>query len=265
MRFKITFNRTGRQRMIPMDYQYYLSAWIYKVLAKADGEFSSFLHTHGYLTGHRRFKLFNYSPLNFGFPKLWKEKGLFEVEGDQITLKVSFLLSEAAEKFIVGLFQDQQAYIGDRFNGLNLSVVQVERLPEPGNIRSEMYYRAVSPVVISQRNETDKYPQYLLPGVPGYGELFVKHLETKYYSLPDVRKLPEVPAFQFQQRGLVKSKLVTIKAYTPQQSKIRGAVFEFVLNAPDEIHQLVLSCGAGEKNSMGFGWCETVVNGKTVR
>ena len=262
MRFEITFNRTGRQHMIPMDYQYYLSAWIYKVLTKADREFSSFLHTQGYLVEHRRFKLFNYSPLNFGKPKLWKEKSLFEVEGDQITLRVSFRLDEAAEKFIVGLFQDQQAYIGDKFNGLDLSVVQVERLPEPGNIRPEMYYRAVSPVVISQRNETDKYPRYLLPGDPCYDELFVKHLETKYCSLPNSRKLPEIPVLQFQQRGLAKSKLVTIKAYTSQQSKVRGSVFEFVLNAPDVIHQLILSCGAGEKNSMGFGWCETVGPGK---
>ena len=40
MRFKITFTRTGKQRMLPMDYQYYLSAWIYKVIGKADRAFA---------------------------------------------------------------------------------------------------------------------------------------------------------------------------------------------------------------------------------
>ena len=34
MRFKINLTRTTRQKMLPMDYQYYLSAWIYKVLDK---------------------------------------------------------------------------------------------------------------------------------------------------------------------------------------------------------------------------------------
>ncbi len=42
--------------MLPMDYQYYLSAWIYKILEKADREFARFLHSDGYSLGYRRFK-----------------------------------------------------------------------------------------------------------------------------------------------------------------------------------------------------------------
>jgi CRISPR-associated endoribonuclease Cas6 len=48
MRIQITFNRTGKQRMLPMDYQYFISAWIYKVLKQADQDFASFLHEKGY-------------------------------------------------------------------------------------------------------------------------------------------------------------------------------------------------------------------------
>ena len=70
MRFKITFTRTGKQRMLPMDYQYYLSAWIYKVIGKADRAFAEFLHAEGYSDGHRRFKLFNYD-LN---DKIWQKQ-----------------------------------------------------------------------------------------------------------------------------------------------------------------------------------------------
>ncbi len=257
MRFKITFNRIGRQRMLPMDYQYYLSAWIYKILGKADRDFASFLHAEGYPLGHRRFKLFNYSPLDFGKPKLWKEKSLFEIQNDQITLKVSFQLGDAAEKFIIGLFNNQQAYIGDQFNGLDLSVVQIERLPEP-TIQTEMHYRAISPVVISLKNEQDKYAQYLSPDDEGYEELFLNHLRTKHQSLPVGKDLSEDLKLQFQLKSKPKSKLITIKPYTSQQSKVRGFVFDFSLKAPDEIHQLILSSGAGEKNSMGFGWCEVL-------
>jgi CRISPR-associated endoribonuclease Cas6 len=257
MRFKITLNRTGRQRMLPMDYQYYLSAWIYKVIGKADPEFSKFLHAEGYTTGYRQFKLFNYSPLDFGRPTLWKEKTLFEIHTDQLFLSVSFHLAEAAEKFIIGLFNNQQVYVGDQFNGLDLLVSQVERLPEP-EIVATMNYRAISPVVISLKDENSKYAQYLSPNDENYSDLIRQNLWNKYGSIPNIAVLPKDFYFQFKLKGEPKSKLVTIKPYTPEQSKVRGFVFDFSLTCPVEIHQLILAAGIGEKNSMGFGWMEIV-------
>lgn len=264
MRFKITLNRTGKQRMLPMDYQYYLSAWIYKVIGKADPEFSNFLHTEGYTTGYKQFKLFNYSPLNFGRPTLWKEKTLFEIFTDQLFLSVSFHLAEAAEKFIIGLFNNQQVYVGDQFNGLDLVVAQVERLPEP-EIVTTMNYRAVSPVVISLKDENSKYAQYLSPVDAGYNDLIRRNLYTKFDSIPNIATLTEDLNFQFKLKGEPKSKLVTIKPYTSEQSKVRGFIFDFSLTCSAEIHQLILATGIGEKNSMGFGWVEPMLDSKTIK
>ena len=255
MRFKITLNRTGRQRMLPMDYQYYLSAWIYKVIAKADPEFSNFLHTEGYTFGNKRFKLFTYSPLNFGRPTLWKEKSLFEIHTDQLFLSVSFHLAGAAEKFIIGLFNNQQVYVGDQFNGLDLVVTQVERLPEPA-LKSTMNYGAVSPVVISVKSGNSKYAQYLSPLDDNYIDLLRQNIWNKYDSIPNVAPLSNDLNFEFKLNSEPKSKLVTVKPYTPEQSKVRGFVFDFTMTCPIEIHRLILDCGIGEKNSMGFGWIE---------
>ena len=257
MRFKITLNRTGKQRMLPMDYQYYLSAWIYKVISKANYEFANFLHSEGYGTGGRRFKLFCYSPLDFGKPVLWKEKSLFEIKTDQLTVNVSFQLDEAAENFIIGLFNHQQAYIGDRFNGLELAVTQVERLSDP-TMEKTMHYRALSPIVISRLTDGEKYARYLSPATVGYAGLLRAHIEHKYTTVPQATPLPEVFDFDFSLQGNPRSKLITLKAYTPQQSKVRGYVYEFQLTAPVKIHRLLLAAGAGEKNSMGFGWCEII-------
>ncbi len=257
MRFKITFNRTGRERMLPMDYQYYLSAWIYKVFGKADMEFARFLHAEGYVLGNRRFKFFNYSPLDLGKPVLWKERSLFEMSSNNLSLKVSFRLGEAAEKFIIGLFTNQEAYIGDQYNGLELMVFQVERIGE-AEIHPTMNYRAKSPVVISRKNEQDKYAQYLAPTDAEYEVLLRNHLLAKYVSLPQAEGMPVDFDFQFKLISDARSKLSTIKPYSPQQSKVRGYVFDFSIKAPEEIHQLIFSCGVGEKNSMGFGWCEVV-------
>jgi len=256
MRFKITFNRIGKLRMLPMDYQYYLSAWIYKVIGQADPEFSKFLHEHGYTSGNKLFKLFCYSPLNFGKPVLWKEKALFEIQTDEISLNVSFCLAEAAEKFIIGLFNNQQVYIGDRFNGIDLIVKQIERMPDSA-FSQTMSYKAGSPVVVSVKTENEKYPQYLAPTATDYAKLLQQNILNKYQSVPNQPEIPEVEIFKFELKGTPKSKLITIKPYTPEQSKVRGFLFDFKLTCPVEIHQVIMACGLGEKNSTGFGWiCE---------
>jgi CRISPR-associated endoribonuclease Cas6 len=264
MRFKITLNRTGRQRMLPMDYQYYLSAWIYKVIGKADLEFSNFLHAEGYTSGYKQFKHFNYSPLNFGKPTLWKEKTLFEIHTDQIFLSVSFHLPEAAERFMVGLFNNQQVYVGDHFNGLDLVVSQVERLREP-KLTNTMSYRAISPVIVSRKEEDAKYVKYLSIMDSYYSEVIQRNLKSKFESIPSAGYWPEFPLFQISLPEKAKSKLVTIKPNTPEQSKVRGFVFDFSLTCPIEIHQLILATGIGEKNSMGFGWVQPMTDSKTIK
>ena len=254
MRFRIKFNRTGRHRMLPMDYQYYISAWIYKVLDKADPEFSDFLHTRGYVSEGKQFKLFCYSPLDFGRPRLWKEKVLFEILQDELSLDVSFLLAEAAEKFIIGLFNSQELYLGDRFNGLDLVVKQVERLTDPVILNS-MTYKATSPVVIGFRDES-KYPQYIGPEKGGYADFLRRNVMSKYNAVNGKDGLAEDFKFDFTFTGTLKSKLVTIKSNTPEESKIKGFVYTFTLSCPQEIHKLILATGLGEKNSIGFGWVE---------
>jgi len=255
MRFKITFNRTGRQRMLPMDYQYYLSAWIYKVIGRADPEFSQFLHSQGYANGTKQFRLFNYSPLNFGKPILWKERSLFEIAADRISMQVSFYMPDAAERFIVGLFNNQEVFVGDKFNGIDLAVAQIERIPEH-SFSTTITHKALSPIVISFQDEGEKYARYLSPEDEGYQQLVKNNLTQKWNILPNVKPFTESFNFNMKPTSVAKSKLITIKPNTPEQSKVRGFVYNFSLTCPPEIHQLILACGIGEKNSMGFGWCE---------
>jgi len=170
-------------------------------------------------------------------------------------------MSEAAEKFIIGLFNNQEAYIGDQFNGLELTVSQVERLPDP-EISETMLYRAVSPVVVSRLREADQYAQYLSPEDPEYTGLLRDHFMNKYQHVPHAEPLPEAFEFEFRLMSDPRSKLVTMKPYTPQQSKIRGYVYDFELTAPIEIHHLLLAAGMAEKGSMGFGWCEKINNNR---
>ncbi len=279
MRFELTLNRTTRQRMLPMDYQYYISAWVYKVLKQADRDFAGFLHEKGYGQSETKlYKLFCFSRLNFGKPRLWKEKKLFEISEHQISLQVSFDVNEAASNFIKGLFLSQEFYLGDKFNGIDFKVTGVEALPEP-IFAETMQYRLQTPWVVSLKTENDKHPQYLKPFEKDFYELSVKHMAEKYqntkgkvldgstfgfklktgvneHGIPLYRK-PEPAKWLEESRGWKRAGFL-MKPGTPEESRIVGNLFDFELSAPVEVHRMIWNAGASEKSSSGFGWVEVL-------
>lgn len=255
MRFQINFNRTTKQRMLPMDYQYYISAWVYKVLRQADRDFASFLHNQGYgQSSSKLYKLFCFSRLNFGKPTLWKERKLFEIGAHDISLQLSFDVPEVASTFIKGLFVNQEFYLGDKFNGIDLKVTGVEALPEP-DFQTTMRYRLQTPWVVSLQREPDAKAQYLSPDNDDFGELALKHLTEKYANTRGSEGIgTEVLSMKissdFKRAGFV------IKPGTPEQIRVVGNLFDFELTAPTELHRLVWNAGVSEKSSSGFGWVE---------
>jgi CRISPR-associated endoribonuclease Cas6 len=257
MRFEITLNRTTKQRMLPMDYQYYISAWIYKVLKQADSDFAEFLHNKGYGKEESKlYKLFCFSRLNFGKPKLWKEKKLFEIAAHEIKLQISFDVNEAATNFIKGLFILQEFYLGDKFNGIDFKVTKVEALPHPEFSETKSYILQ-TPWVISFKAENDIHPKYLSPDDERFEQLTVKHLAEKYNNTRHPESITS-EQINFKRVNDYKRGGFVMKPNTPQQSRIVGNLFEFELTAPIEIHQMIWSAGASEKSSSGFGWVEVV-------
>ncbi len=254
MRFKLTLNRTTKQCMLPMDYQYYISAWIYKVIGKADKEFAQFLHDKGYGNSETKlYKLFCFSRLNFGKPVLWKDKKLFEIKPHDITLMISFDVQEAASHFIQGLFLEQEFYLGDKFNGIDFRVSQVEALPEP-EFQETMNYRLETPWVVSYRPEGRKHPKYLGPEDELFNKLAVKHLAEKYKNIHGkeipVSQITFEPGKEYKRSGFV------MKPGMAEESRVVGNLFDFELSASKEIHRMIWSAGVSEKSSSGFGWCE---------
>lgn len=255
MRFILTLNRTTKQRMLPMDYQYYISAWIYKVLNQADREFSVFLHEKGYgQSDTKLYKLFCFSQLNFGKPKLWKEKKVFEIITHEIELHISFDVTEVATNFIKGLFMSQVFYLGDKFNGIDFSVSKVEALPEP-EFRETMKYHLQTPWVVSYQSVQDKYPKYLSPDDDSFKTLAIKHLIEKYNNTRNSRTVSP-DQFRLHLTSSFKRAGFVIKPGASRESRVIGNLFDFELSAPVEIHQMIWNAGVSEKSSSGFGWVE---------
>jgi len=62
MQFGISFDLIPAERgvLLPLSYKYELSSWLYKVLNYGDPIFSEWLHTMGYKSKDKPFKLFTF-------------------------------------------------------------------------------------------------------------------------------------------------------------------------------------------------------------
>ena len=262
MRFKLNLEVKETGEQLPLNYQYGFSSWIYKTIHFGNPAFAEWLHSHGYMDGHKQFRLFTFSGC-------YPEK--YEIKGDRMVLLsnnalfyISFFTEEAAAPFITGLFSKQQFSIGDKISSAHFRVNSIEKLPDP-QWKETMSFYAQSPVVISMKRENNPgHAAYLSPDADNYGELLIKNLVNKYLALISNRKGTEKMTFlsdsktKFTFAGQPKSRLVKIKAGTKDETSVKGYLFDFTITAPVELIKLGYYAGFGEKNSMGFGYAEII-------
>jgi CRISPR-associated endoribonuclease Cas6 len=261
MRFKLTLITYNRFPELTLNYQYPLSAVIYKILQRADEAYALFLHEQGYKRGGKTFKFFTFSDL----------RTPFSITGDRLRMKtnqaeltVCFHIPETAENFIKGLFLNQQLEIADRKSKVIFNVTQVmaeNALPNmPDN--KEILLQPMSPLVIGDRNERGHY-DYLSPENEKYAEVLINNLLEKHAAaygtsiagLSALKKeVTVIPVF-FSRSP--RCRLITIKEGTLAQTKVKGYdKFRLRLKAPEELVDLALNAGLGVYNAMGMGSME---------
>ncbi|MCH8568718.1 MAG: hypothetical protein LAT67_10660 [Balneolales bacterium] len=54
MRIKLTITPEGAGNILPINYQYEISAWIYRMIHDGNAEFAAWLHNKGYGSGAKR-------------------------------------------------------------------------------------------------------------------------------------------------------------------------------------------------------------------
>lgn len=240
--------------MIPINNQYPVSSAIYRIMAKGDAEYARFLHEQGYGKG---FKFFTFSALSCPFT----------VEGDRLRLHknelsffVSFHLPEASQHFIKGLFQSERLTIADRKSKAEFQIASVEAMPNPlkdygENQLASLDLRPLSPVVAGIKNEKGNY-DFLEPQDERFAQSLLYNWREKIRSCYDEGTAREavLTAAVSLLKNPPKSRLITIKADTPEQTKIRGWVnFGLNVTAERRFLELLLNCGAGLYNAMGMG------------
>ena len=257
MNFKITLFAINFPAVLPLNYQYPLSAVIYKILQQADKTYAHFLHETGYKQDEhslKTFKLFTFSDI----------KTPFKIQGDRMrmlmpeaTVFVSFHLPQAAETFIKGLFLNQEIEIADRKSRAKFRINQVESIPLglSGDAVQEIILQPLSPIVSSKPNEKGN-SDYLPPEHPDFIPQLMFNWQSKYKTLYNDVEVAFADADMevLFYKNPPKARLITIKADTPEETKIKGYVnFQLKVRGKLEALELLINAGAGVYNSQGMG------------
>lgn len=267
MRFKITLGPQSSDSVIPINYQYPLSAVIYKVLAEADDEYATFLHEKGYQVDDslKRFKLFSFSDL----------QAKFKLRADRMHLLsnpeliISFHLPEAAQHFIKGLFMNREIDIADQKSKANFLVEQVQTMSglDIGTAKvSTVEFGLRSMVICGKKNEKGEY-EFLSPEHRDWDGLLLHNWKEKCkaagveLSKMEGDDMKIEPIFKKEKP---KSRLIVIKANTKAQTRIKE-YYEFGVSAtaPKNALEVLYNSGCGVYNSLGCGCVEVLPRDST--
>ena len=255
MRFNIhlSVDRKKCGASIPFSYQYELSSYIYGTLAKGDSAYAEWLHENGFMSGQKKFKLFVFSPLLIEKTTADRKNNRLVLLEDTASFLISFLPERSTEEFVKGVFQEQDFTLGDRKSKVQFSIRGIEMLPSPV-FEGELVGKTLSPICLSRRNEEDKV-HYFSVSEPDAGSSILNNLLNKYqafYNTP----FEGDPAFEWEVLNKPRTKLITIKSGTPQQTFVQGSLCKFRLKADNELLKVAYESGIGEKGSLGFGMVE---------
>jgi len=256
MRFKLTLTveRVSFGNALPLSYQYELSSFIYHTLANGSADYAEWLHHNGFAVEGKQFRLFVFSPLLIPKISIDKENGRLLLISDYAELLISFLPERSTEEFVKGVFCNRQFTLGDRQSKVQFCITGVEMLPPP-SFDGEIIGNTLSPLCLSRKNEEGKI-HYFSAADPDAGRAIVNNLTNKYEAFYG-KPFEGDTAFEWKTLTEPRSKLITIKAGTPQQTNVKGSLCRFSLKADNELLKIAYETGVGEKNSQGFGMIQT--------
>lgn len=258
MRIRLTLHPEKRHASVPVNYQYPLSAAIYKILSQASPAYAEFLHDRGYpAPSGRLMKLFTFS-------RLWIPGARFE-DGRLIGTRpgpwslqiASPMMEDFVQYFVMGLFQDTRLEIAAMGVRAGFVIHQVEALEMP-RFSEETRFKTLSPIVVSTAREyggkMSKY--YYRPGDAELSEAIRQNLLQKHAIIHGRAPGDDRLQFLLDPEERPKSKKITLKEGTPQATEVKGFETRFTLRGSIELMRVAWECGLGDHNSQGFGMVE---------
>ncbi|WP_315815067.1 CRISPR-associated endoribonuclease Cas6 [Paraflavitalea speifideaquila] len=266
MRLLLTLVTNEEKPVIPINYQYPLSAAIYKIIQRADMDYAAFLHDSGYAKAGsaKQFKLFTFSDIRVPFAPPFNDR-LYLLR-QELQVIVCFHIPYAAESFVKGLFISQHIDIADKVSKASFTIRQVEVLTTglPEVDHPTVVLQPLSPIVTGKKNERSLY-DYRNPLEADYTECLLYNWVEKYlaaykghhYDAADLRSQVTISVKQMARPPRERKPI--IKDGTDKVSKLRGYMnFQLQVKAPYKMVELVLDAGLGLNCSVGNGCLELV-------
>jgi CRISPR-associated endoribonuclease Cas6 len=148
MRIKLTLFPANGKVILPVNYNYFLTSLIYKIIHNSSEDYSRFLHDEGYRLGESKkgFKLFTYSMLTSNKFKIGGDNIIFL--NSHVQWQISSPLDNFIQHLVTGVFAEgEEIEIGSINN--RFLIERVETLPSP-EFKGMMKFTCLSPVTVSK-------------------------------------------------------------------------------------------------------------------
>jgi len=256
MRYKFTLKLVDPLRnTLPVNYQFELGSWIYRMVNNPEGTFYSGLVAAGYAKDGEPFRHFVFSHLMVPDRKI--EADRLVIQSERIGLVFSTIPDEALASLVVENFQHTLFLLGDRISQVSFTVESVERLTEP-DFTDKMTFKTLSPLHLTQKIPGRKNELFLSPEAAEYQYLFYENLSRKFSMLNGFDHPNNPLTGKFKLRSPVTKKGITIQSGNAGQTKLIGYQLRFRLQADPGLIRAGYYLGFGEKNHLGFGCCESL-------
>lgn len=233
MRIRIVLNLDNQ--VIPVNYREKLVGIIYNLLPHDEN--TTILHDDGLKLENKKYKLFTFSEI-YGNTTYLKETKELKFTGN-----ACFDITSFDDKLLYSIVD----YIDNNntilFGNKIIEVVKYDILDDSKDKSTTITYYTLSPITIY--NTFDNYTKFYSPDNPEFKELIIRNISNKYYLCYH----ENMPSINIEPIDNVKRKII----------KFRGVVYETyhlnitISNVTSKIHNVIMSCGIGPKNALGFG------------
>lgn len=252
------------QKRITCNYNYSFSSAIYKFLQIGSPEFAEFLHNKGFHHLHKNYKLFTFAVV---FEKFRFSGNEIELLSPKVTIFISTpLIGDFIKNFVIGAFTQSSFQITSHYSTLDFKIEQIESLPDI-NFSDSMKFKCLSPIVLSTGKEyNNKMSQYFLrpEDKDEIDRVLFINLTAKYKIINDLHYTGDKLHLEWDWDYINKKKRVSAKVTINENANnsvdIIGIRAPFTLTGDPELIKIGYDTGFGEKNSMGFGFAESVNN-----
>lgn len=251
-----------RSEGISLNYNYALSAAIYRLLKFGSREFSEFLHSTGYKKVGKTYKLFSFA-LRFLPEKI--NNGVAKLKNNEATIYFTTPLADSfISNLLIGALTHEEFVIYSEECTSMFKIEQFEIVPDP-EFFTKMRFVCLSPLVLATKKEINgKLTQHHIEhfeDLENTNRIFNNNLKNKYELIHNAPYTGPGLSFSWdndyidqklKQNQKLKRRVVVKKPGINPVSIIANNI-PFILEGDISLVKTGYEAGFGEKNSLGFG------------